>query len=163
MEAGEPGGSCSGAAAPGAAWATLPDSVLEVRSGKRASASCCWRGEGGSYARASRPAGKTAQLRGAAPRPACAPSRKQRSRTQHSAAALAAQVIGRSFVDARQLEGASRVCKGWRRGFALGMVGIELTVHRDSEQWCGEEKLGWGGAPVVGLLTGRLNKARPLT
>ncbi|GBF87465.1 hypothetical protein Rsub_00176 [Raphidocelis subcapitata] len=45
------------------------------------------------------------------------------------------EIIGQSFCDARQLEGASRVCKGWRKGFASGMVGIELTVHRDSEQW----------------------------
>jgi hypothetical protein len=27
------------------------------------------------------------------------------------------------------------VCKGWRNGFASGMPGIELTVHRDAEQW----------------------------
>lgn len=46
------------------------------------------------------------------------------------------QVIGSSFCDARELEGASLVCKGWRSGFASGVPGIELTVHRDTDQWC---------------------------
>ncbi|KIY95418.1 hypothetical protein MNEG_12543 [Monoraphidium neglectum] len=45
------------------------------------------------------------------------------------------EVIGGSFRDPRELEGASLVCKGWRNGFASGMPGIELTVHRDAEQW----------------------------
>jgi len=44
-------------------------------------------------------------------------------------------VIASSLLDARQLEGVSRVCKGWRQGFATGVRGIELTVHRDAEQW----------------------------
>jgi hypothetical protein len=45
------------------------------------------------------------------------------------------QLIGRAFVDARHLDAASRACKGWRRGFARGVSGIELTVHRDARQW----------------------------
>lgn len=45
------------------------------------------------------------------------------------------EVIGNSFSDAAALEGASLVCKGWRNGFASGVPGIELTVHRDAEQW----------------------------
>lgn len=61
--------------------------------------------------------------------------------TDHPVASFAArlalqQVIANSFSDARQLEGASLVCKGWRNGFASGMPGIELTVHRDEQQWC---------------------------
>ncbi|KAI8475526.1 MAG: hypothetical protein J3K34DRAFT_517343 [Monoraphidium minutum] len=45
------------------------------------------------------------------------------------------EVIGGSFSSPRELQGASLVCRGWRSGFASGMPGIELTVHRDAGQW----------------------------
>lgn len=45
------------------------------------------------------------------------------------------KVIANAFSDASQLERVSRVCRGWRRGFASGVTAVEVTVHRDPEAW----------------------------
>lgn len=55
---------------------------------------------------------------------------------------LPRQLIGSSFGDMRQLDGASRACKGWRSGFASGITAIELSVHRDARVWWGPR--AWG-------------------